>query len=212
MQIDRHVELFGASEDRPEFLAVDEFAIRHAVDHGALEAELGDAAFEFVGGGGGIDGGEGGEGGEPLRIGGAHRRQAVIDLCGQGGGDFNRQLLGRRRAMRQHLDVDSSLIHFLDPQGAEIEQPLLNGSFTAGLRAGEMLGELGVPIVLFDGDDRTIRLFEHFASPRSLMPAWRPLFVAPVLATGPGAVTSPARFHPRDSWCVWCARRCASNV
>ena len=67
MEVDRHVELFGALVDRPVFLAVEEFAVGHAVQHGALEAELGDGALELVGGGLRIDGGERREGREALR-------------------------------------------------------------------------------------------------------------------------------------------------
>ena len=125
MEVDRHVELLGALVDRPVFLVVEEFAVGHAVQHGALEAELGDRALEFVGGGLRIDGGERREGGKALRVGRADLGQAVVDRARQVGRDLDRQLLGRGRAVREHLDVDAGLVHFLDAQGAQIVEPLV---------------------------------------------------------------------------------------
>ncbi len=71
--------------------------------------------------------------------------------------------------MREHLDVDAGLVHFLDAQRAQIVEPRVGLVAAAGFRAGEMLGQLRVPIMLFDGDDRTIRLFEHDASPATFL-------------------------------------------
>ena len=135
MEIDRHVELLGALVDRPVFLEVEEFAVRHAVHHGALEAELGDGALEFVGGGLRVGGRQRCEGGEALRIGRADLGEAVVDLAGQIGGDIGRQLLGRRRAMRQHLDVDAGLVHLLEAQAAEIVEPSRRSRCRGRLRA-----------------------------------------------------------------------------
>ena len=71
--------------------------------------------------------------------------------------------------MREHLDVDAGLVHFLDAQRAEIVKPLVGLVAAARFRAGEMLGQLRIPIMLFDGDDRAVRLFEHDASPATLL-------------------------------------------
>ena len=139
------------------------------MQHGALEAELGHRALEFVGRRLRIGGGERGEGGEPLAIGLAELGEAVIDPARDIGRDVGRQLLGRGRAVRQHLDVDAGLVHLLDAERAEIIEPLVGLVAAAGFRTGKMLGELGVPIMLFDGDDRTIRLFEHDVYPATIL-------------------------------------------
>ena len=61
--------------------------------------------------------------------------------------------------MREHLHVDAGLVHFLDPQGAEVVEPLFGLVATAGFRAGEMLGQLRVPVMLFDRNDRIHSVF-----------------------------------------------------
>ncbi len=182
MEIERHVELLGPLIDRPELFQVEKFAVRHAVDHGALEAELGHGALELVGGGLRVDGRQRGEGGEALGVGRADLGEPVIDLPRQLGGDIDRQFLRRGRAMRKQLDVDAGLVHVFQAQLAEVVKHLVGFVAAAGLGAGEMLGKLGIPIMLFDGDDRNIRLFEHDASPVT--------YRAPFLATAPVPVTA----------------------
>ncbi len=68
--------------------------------------------------------------------------------------------------MREHLDVDPGLVHFLEAQTAQIIEPLVRLVAAAGFGAGEMLGQFRVPVVFLDGNDRTIRLFHHDASPQ----------------------------------------------
>ena len=82
------------------------------------------------------------------------------------------KLLGRGCAMRKHLDVDAGLVHFLQAHRAEIEKPFIRVIAAAGFGAGVMLGQFRIPVMLFDGDDRAIRLFHHDASPRNFL---RPL-------------------------------------
>ena len=163
MQIDRHVERFGARIDRPEPLVVEEHAVGEAVQHGAFEAEL-DGAFELVGGRLRDRGRQGGKGGK-TRIAGDDGVQPVVDAAGQGGRGVGGQLLRRRRAVRDHLNVDAGLIHFLDADRVEIVQPLELLAGPAGLAAAIGLGELVVPIMLLDGDDGTMRFLEHRSSP-----------------------------------------------
>ena len=71
MKVDRHVELFGARVNRPVFFQIKEFAIAHAVQHGALKAVLGHATLELIGRGCRIGGGKRREGGKALAVGGA---------------------------------------------------------------------------------------------------------------------------------------------
>ena len=130
--------------------------------HGALHAELGHRALELVGRRLGIVRRQRREGGEALRIGGAGRREPVVDAANERRRAVGRQLLRRRRAVRDHLHVDADLVHLLEPQRAEIEQPVHLRSRPAGLQPDVGLGQLGVPVMLLDRDDRTIRLLEHF--------------------------------------------------
>ncbi len=136
------------------------------MQHRALEAELGDGAFELVGGGLGVHGRQRRKGREAFRVGGADLGETVVHLARQVGCDIGAELLGRGRAVRQHLDVDAGLVHFLEPQAAKVEKPLVGLVAPARLRPGEMLGKFRVPIVFFDGDDRAARLLHHDVSPR----------------------------------------------
>ncbi len=81
--------------------------------------------------------------------------------------DVGGQLLGRGRAVRKHLHVDANLVHFLQPPAAEIVEPLFGLAAARALGAVVVLDQLRVPVVLFDGDDRTVRLLHHDASPLS---------------------------------------------
>ena len=165
MQIDRHVELFGARINRPEFLVVEEGAVGEAVQHGALEAEFFHAALELVGSRLGHRGRQAGEGGEALRILGDLGVQAIVDAPRERGRGFGRQFLRRRRAERDHLHVDADVVHLLDAQRAEIVQPLLLLARPAGFAADVSLRQFLVPVMLFDGDDRTMRFTKHLCFP-----------------------------------------------
>ena len=162
MEIDRHVELLGALVDRPEPLVVEEHAAGQPVHHGALEAVLGHGALELVGRSLRIVRGQRREGREALGVGGAGGRQPVVGAANERRRAIGRKLLRRGRAMRDHLHVDADLVHFLEAKRAEIEQPVHLRARPAGFQPDVGLGQLGVPVVLFDGDDRAVRLLEHF--------------------------------------------------
>src|SRR5262249_39883861 len=82
------------------------------------------------------------------------------------GGKF----LRRRRAVREHLNVDARFVHFFEPQRPEIFEPVILLAGPAGLAAGEGLFQFVVPIMLFDGNDRTMRFLEQAALPFSVAP------------------------------------------
>ena len=176
MQIDRQIELLGAGKDRPEFLVVEEFAVREPVQHGALEAEL-CRALELVGGGVRHGSRQRRKTGEARRVLGDDRGETVVDAgrhCGRG---FSRQFLRRRRAVREHLNVDAGVVHFLDAQRPEIMQPVELLAGPAGFGADKGFFELFVPIMLFDGDDGTMRFTEHLFPPLAHDPEkWKPVF------------------------------------
>jgi len=67
--------------------------------------------------------------------------------------------------VREHLNVDSRFVHFLEPQGAEIFEPRILLARPPGLAAGEGLFQFVVPVMLFDGNDRTMRFLEQAALP-----------------------------------------------
>ena len=67
--------------------------------------------------------GKRGEGGK-ARIAGDDGVQPVVDAAGQCGRGLGGQFLRRRRAVRDHLNVDAGFVHFLDAERAEIVQPL----------------------------------------------------------------------------------------
>src|SRR5262249_56750869 len=82
------------------------------------------------------------------------------------GGKF----LRRRRAVREHLNVDARFVHFFEPQRPEIFEPVILLAGPAGLAAGEGLFQFVVPVMLFDGNDRTMRFLEQAALPFSVAP------------------------------------------
>ena len=122
MHVDGQIELFGALVDRPEALVVKEHAVGEAVQHGALEAELCGAIESSAAASGTAV--EAGESGEARRIGFDHGGEAIVDAAGEIGGGRCGKLLRRRRAVREHLDVDAGFVHVLDAQRAEIVQPV----------------------------------------------------------------------------------------
>ena len=92
--------------------------------HGALEAEPGHRALQFVGGGLRIGGRQRGEAGEAVGM-GAHRLvQPVVGAPCQAYRASASILLHRRRPVRDHLHVDAGLVHLLDPEFAEVLEPL----------------------------------------------------------------------------------------
>ena len=90
--------------------------------------------------------------------------QAVVDAAGERSGGFGRQFLRRRRAVRDHLHVDADVVHLLDADAGEIVQALALLARPCRLRCRVGLGQFLVPIMLLDGDDRTMRLTEHVSS------------------------------------------------
>src|SRR6185503_4199969 len=58
-------------------------------------------------------------------VGSAAKAAKRLGLAGQVGRDVGAEFLGRRGAVRQHLNVDAGLVHFLEAQAAEVEKPLV---------------------------------------------------------------------------------------
>ena len=124
------------------------------MDHRAFEAQRGHGALELIG----------------RRLGirrGQHRecREAAIGLvdgllqpvvgCAR---DRRRglgiQALRRRRAVRQHLQIDAGFVHLADAQRPQVGEPLAQRRI-ARLRPGllEMARHLGIEVVLFECND-----------------------------------------------------------
>jgi hypothetical protein len=151
MRVNRHIELFGALEDRPEAFVVDEKALREAVDHRAFHPELGDRSLELVGGGTRIDGGQRRESGESGRISADSLAEAVVSAARERHREAGVQEVRRRRGVREHLHVDAGFVHFPDALRTEVFEPVAKSRAFVGLV--EMLDDLGVEVMLFDGDD-----------------------------------------------------------
>ena len=118
-----------------------------------------DGALELVGGAGGIAGRQRREGREAVRPGGHHGGQPIVHPLRQRDGAVAGQLLGRGRAVGEHLDVDAGLVHLLEAPLAELEHAVHDRGI--GLDLAEMLDQLVVVIVLLDRDDRTFGLLQH---------------------------------------------------
>ncbi len=150
VDVDRHVQRLRPLVDRPEPLVVVKEAAGQAVDHRALEAELGDGALQFVGRGARIGGRQHGEPGEAVGM-GAHRRvEAVVDATRQRHAGCGIDRLQSRDRMRQDLQVDAGFVHLLEAQRAQIVEPLDN--VAAGAGAAEPL-HLGIEVMFFQSDD-----------------------------------------------------------
>ncbi len=126
VDIERHVERRGAREDRAELLVVHEAAVGQPHDHGALEIEFCDGAFQFVGRGFRVGRRQGGEA-RRNRVGVcAHRFvQRVVGSARQCDGAFGVELLGGGVVFGNDLEVDARLVHLAQAQRAEIVQSAL---------------------------------------------------------------------------------------
>ena len=135
MQVDRHIERLRALEDRPEPLVVEKDAVGEAVDHGALEAELGDVRSSSSAAAFGSLVGSAAKAAKRLRVGRDRCMQPIVDAAGERDSIGAGELLRRRRAVREDLHVDAGFVHLLEAQIAEIMQPLEHlGSRTASPR------------------------------------------------------------------------------
>ena len=156
MQVNGHVQRLRALENRPEALVVDVHALLadqgEAVHHRALETELRHGALQLIGRGFGVWRGQCGERGEARWVGFDRLLQPVVGANGQRHCDIGGEPVGRRRALRQHLEVDAGLVHLPQAQFPEVEK-----AFTqlgrAALSGGEVGRHLGVPVVLLERDD-----------------------------------------------------------
>ena len=179
MEVDRHIERFGALIDRPEPLVVQEHAVGEAVQHGALEAELGDAALQLVGAFARIVGRYHGEAGKACRVQLDRGMQAIIDAARQLERDVVGQLLSARCAVREDLDVDARFVHFLDADLAQIVEALLQFGRAEHVAALDVLDELRVPEMFLDRDDLRPALLRHDV----VLPGW--MFCQPFVVERP---------------------------
>jgi len=137
VQIQRHLQLLGTGQDRPEELVVQVAAAAVAVDQGALEAVGADRALQLVGGGLGIRGRERGEPGQPVWM-AAHRLgEGVVGGAGEGHRLGRVELLHPWSGQRQDLEVETGGVHVGDPALADVAQLLdESGKARRHLRVG----------------------------------------------------------------------------
>ena len=157
MEIDRHVERFGALEDRPEPLLVEKGAVGKAVDHRALEATARHRALELVRSGLGIGRRQCGEFREPVRARAARLVEEIVGLAREFDRGLGLEHLRSRLYMRQDLDIDARLVHLGDAPLADI------GEFDIGLvpahavKARETVAHARHPEMLLERDDALLR-------------------------------------------------------
>ena len=136
MDIDRHVELGGPFPDRPEPLVVVKNAPGHAVDHGTLEAELGDGALQFVGRGARVCSWQHGERGKAVLMTAHGLMEPIIGAARQGRPGLGVDGLETGDRMRQDLQIDAGLVHLADAQRTDIVEPFDDITARAGAAAG----------------------------------------------------------------------------
>src|SRR5262245_5213668 len=163
MQVDRNAELLRGLKDHPEFLVVEERALGVAMDHGALEPELGHAAFELLRCGPRVGRRQCREPGEPIRVLGNRRGENVVSVARHWDRDVRCKALRTGLTKRKYLYVDAGRIHVAQPLLAEIADLL--GDIVADMLAaardpelaevggGRVLAQQRRDEMLFDGDD-----------------------------------------------------------
>ena len=91
-----------------------------------------------------------GKSGKALRMQLDRVMQAIIDAASQLDRDVIGQPLPGGCAVRQNLDVDARLVHFLDAQLAEIVQPWLQRRRVHHVAALEMFDQIAIPEMFLD--------------------------------------------------------------
>jgi hypothetical protein len=120
MQVDRHVEGFGAFKHRPEELVVKVAPVDVAVDQCPHETLVVDDALELARGGLRVAHRQGGEAEEPLGILRDRSCDIVVRLPGQLDRERWLEGLGARGGVREDLHADPRLVHSRDPSLAQI--------------------------------------------------------------------------------------------
>ena len=137
----------------PEPFVVEEDPARQAIYHRPLEAELGDGALELVGRRVGVGSGQRGKSGERIGMGAHCLVEAVVGAARQRHGNFCIDLLEPWHRVRDHLQVDTGLVHFLQPQCAEMVQAPHSRRHRGRVQTAGMLVDLGIIIMLLQSDD-----------------------------------------------------------
>ena len=154
VEIDRHAQSFRPLIDAPEALIVVEHAIGQAADHGADETQILHAALELAGGGFRIGGGQGGEARKTGGMAGDGLGQTIIDAPCQIHADRGVELLRRGGPMGEDLNIDAGLVHFPQAQFPQIIEALELLGRPRAFRTLELGGELMIPKMFFQRDDR----------------------------------------------------------
>jgi len=123
------------------------------VNHRAFEPQLGDGALELVRRRLRVGGGKRRKTGEALGMGANGLVQAVVRALRERHRGRRIEALRRGRAVRDHLRVDSGFVHFLQAQRAQVVQPPAQLG-VACLAGPEGLRDVGVPVMLFECDDK----------------------------------------------------------
>ena len=109
--------------------------------------------------------------------------------------------------MREHLHVDASLIHLPDAQGAKIMQALKKILGAGSFRTGEMGDQFGIPVMLFERDDRNLCRGRHVVSI-----SWESCWGRPLYHDGRSCEDLKRRgvnmaSHGTEGWMAWKRRK-----
>ena len=120
MNVHRNVQVLGGFEDRPEFGIIQIFAARMAVDDGALEPQLANPAFQFLGRAGRILWRDRCQTSEPIGMLSNRIGQLVVEFAGQRGGLGSIKHLHARRGQQKDLHRDTGVIHIAQAPIAQV--------------------------------------------------------------------------------------------
>ena len=136
----------------------------------ALEAEPGDGALQFGGGGYRVGSRQRSESGETVGMGGDGFGETVIGATREPHGKLGiRHFLRARRGVRQNLNVDAGRVHLGNAALADIVEAGHDMRPSRRIDPGGMPFHLGIEVVLFKRDH--LRSHAHFFLPAP-SPGW----------------------------------------
>src|SRR5499427_10966862 len=150
-----HVQGLGPLKNRPELLVIEEHTVGQPVYHGAFEPQRGDCPLQLISCSLGVGCRQRRKPGESIRVCGDRLGKTIVSVTRQPHGGLRVQTLGRRRAVRDHLDINPCLVHLLEAQLAEVIQPATDFRRpTFWTVKGRR--HFGIVIVLFQCDDKRL--------------------------------------------------------
>src|SRR5580698_3716296 len=127
MNIDRNIQMLSGFEDWPEFGIVQVFATRVAVDDGAFQSELPDAALQFLGCSCRVLRSYRGQTRKPIRVLSNGVRQLIVEGSRERRGLRRVENLHAGSGERKDLHRDAAVIHVAETPFAQVLNALCQG-------------------------------------------------------------------------------------